>query len=168
MVASGKRTAAISPPRSTRDASHPHLPRCQSRPCTVNGLLASEPRKKRKQRRFQAVVMDHIVIRKHRMGGAQQRMDGGFEVLRADGRQAQHPHAVVRGPGGSEILPAIDGYFMPQTRQFVSGLFVIGFNPAVFRYDATSADERHANASSRPRALRSASKDRTFLLEMSR
>ena len=39
MVASGRETAAASPQRSTRDAMQPHLPRCQSRPCTVTTVF---------------------------------------------------------------------------------------------------------------------------------
>src|SRR5450755_493841 len=47
MVASGEDTAAASPRRNTCEANRPHLPRCQSRPCTVTTVFlpASRGRK---------------------------------------------------------------------------------------------------------------------------
>ena len=67
-----------------------------------DGLLTGKPREKRKQRRSQALVMDDIVVRRHGMRRAQQSVDESFQVFGADGRQAQHAHAVVRVLGWEE------------------------------------------------------------------
>src|SRR5580698_7136605 len=110
-------------------------------------LLAGKPRKKRKQRRSQTVVVDDIVVRDHGMDGAQQSVDNGFQMLGTNGRQPPHAHSVVRVYGRSEIAAAIYSNLVPQAGQFVAGLLVIGFDAAVFVYHAATSDKRDANAS---------------------
>ena len=110
-----------------------------------HGLLAGKPRKKRKQRRSQAVVMDDVVIRRHGMRRAQQSVDDSFQMLGANGWQTPHAHAVVRVHGRSEIAAAIYGDFMSQAGQFVASLLVIRLDAAVLRNHAAAPDEGDTN-----------------------
>src|ERR1700721_2284834 len=109
------------------------------------GLFAGKPRKKRKQCRSQALVMDDIKVRCHGMHRAEESVDKGFKVLRADSRQSAHYHAFVRTNRGSEIIPAINRDLMSQSRQFLPGLLIISFDSAVFRNSPPPPNERDTN-----------------------
>jgi hypothetical protein len=106
-----------------------------------DGLFAGKPRKKRKQCRSQAVLMDDIVVRRRSMCCAQQSVDDCFQMLGTNSRQPAHAHAVVRVHGRSEIAAAIYGDFVPQAGQLMAGLLVIGFDAV-----GMDADEQRLSA----------------------
>ena len=60
-------------------------------------------------------------------------MDQGFQMLRANGRQSDHPHPGDARFGRSEITSAIYGDLVARFREPLPEFFVTGFDSAVFR-----------------------------------
>ena len=92
------------------------------------------------------MIVHNVISLGHRMGGAQQRVNQRFQMLRPDRRQPHQPHAVVFRQRRREVIAAIDRDFMSHLRQPLSHFFVIGLDPAIFRDHSAPADKCHPQA----------------------
>src|ERR1035438_5533981 len=75
-------------------------------------------------------------------------------MFRANGREPSNAHAVVERHRRSEIRAAINRYFVSQTSELMTRLFVIRFDAAVLGNHSASADEGDPNAPARVKLTR--------------
>ena len=83
--------------------------------------------------------MHEVIVAKACMNSAQQCVDERLEMLGADGWQAYDPDSVALCGRRSEISPTVCRDFMSHLRQPFAGLFIVGFDSAIFAGNSASA-----------------------------